>query len=365
MADDVAADVERGSHPFRSLLAVVLVVVGCLLAPLAIIGMTLRDEILDTGRFVALVGRLEEDPAIQGTIVAELAPKVVALADRVAPGIIGVEDVEQTLARLFESDEFRSIWETVVRAAHPQIRQVLLGRDTDILQTDGGRVVVDLIAIGREVQERLVAAGFEPAASIDLGDTDLTVPLYESRRLADVQEDSDLLVRLAPIVAIVGAAAFALALIVAPRRGRVLWWSGLGLLAGSIVVGGLLALGRLRYLDALSSRVPEAAAESAYEIIAHPFVVRVRWWFLVALVILVVGAFASPGRFSRSASERWLSRHRLDLAGLVAAVALGVAVWWHHPTLPVMIVVATAAVAGVLIVALIGRDRGAEEQPGI
>lgn len=342
----------------RSWTACTLVVIGCLLAPLAVVGTVLRNEILDVDDFASVVIPLGEDPAIQRALVVEVGPEVVRRVDSVAAGLVAIDDVEVALTQLLASDAFASTWETIVRAAHPQIRQVLLGRDTDVLQTSDGKVQIDLAVLGREVQQRLVAAGFDIAGAVDLGGADLNVNLYHSDALARVQEGTDRVVRLAPIAAIGAVVALVAAVVVAPRRARIVWWGGLGLLAGALAVGALLALGRLRYLDALDGTVPDDAAEAAYEIVAHPFVVAVRWWFVVALVLLVAGAVWSGWLARRVVHPaRWLVRHRLDLAMLLVGVGFGVVLWWHHPTLSVLITVATLVVAGVLAIAVLGRRR--------
>lgn len=68
----------RPRQRWRSLVATLLIVIGCILAPLAGVAVWAKNQVTDTDRYVATVAPLASDPAIQNAV----ADKVTA-ADQV------------------------------------------------------------------------------------------------------------------------------------------------------------------------------------------------------------------------------------------------------------------------------------------
>ncbi len=358
-----APAVER--HRGRGTAAMVLIVVGSLLAPFAVVGWFVRNEILITDRFVATVAPLADDDAIQAALVDRVSTEVVKLADRVQPGLVTREQVLEVAGGFVASPEFEQIWTTIMREAHPQLEQVLLGRDTDLLQTSNGQVVLNLVAVGLRVQEQLVAAGLTQAAELEITG-ELALPLFESQELATVQRVSDLIERLAPWVVAAALAAFVLAVAIAPRRSVALKWAGIGLLVGAFLVGSALLLGRLQYLAALERIVPKDAAAAAYTILLDPLIGWIRIWIGIALLLIIIGLATAPWRRGLAARPeqvtvgQWMAGHRANLVVIVVSVGFGVILLWHRPTLTVLLVT-IGLVAATIIGALLVGSRAARE----
>ncbi|MGH8983484.1 MAG: hypothetical protein ACRDY6_06355, partial [Acidimicrobiia bacterium] len=135
----------------RRVVVVVLVVIGCVLAPISVIGLWARNTLLDSGQYVDTVGPLAEDRAIQE-----------ALADRVTTRLFESVDVEEELGdalpprasfvipfvadglerfvhdatlRFAESDRFPRLWERINRRAHTAVVAVLEGEGTETVDT--------------------------------------------------------------------------------------------------------------------------------------------------------------------------------------------------------------------------------------
>ena len=53
---------------WRSPLAVLLILVGCVLMPLSVVGVWARNQVTDTDRFVANVTPLAADPSVQNAV---------------------------------------------------------------------------------------------------------------------------------------------------------------------------------------------------------------------------------------------------------------------------------------------------------
>ena len=72
---------------WRRALVVVLVVIGCILAPLAMAGVWLKAQILDTDTYVSTMAPLSENPDVQNALATRITNALVAdtsLQDQVA-----------------------------------------------------------------------------------------------------------------------------------------------------------------------------------------------------------------------------------------------------------------------------------------
>src|SRR3981081_348552 len=85
--DDTANSASKKKAPrWRRALVALLIVVGCVLAPISVIGLWTRNTLLDTDQYVDTVAPLAKDPAIQA-----------AIADRVTQRLVGSVDIETEL----------------------------------------------------------------------------------------------------------------------------------------------------------------------------------------------------------------------------------------------------------------------------
>ena len=74
--------------------------------------------------------------------------------------------IEEQVGRLIRSDEFEQAWVNANREAHTQMVAVLTGKGSDLVDTQGGTVSVNLAAVIDVVKERLTDRGFDLASSI-------------------------------------------------------------------------------------------------------------------------------------------------------------------------------------------------------
>ena len=70
-----------GRQRWRTILAVVLIVVGCVLAPLAGVAGWARNQVTNTDRYVRTVAPLATDPAIQTAVADQLTAQVFTYLD--------------------------------------------------------------------------------------------------------------------------------------------------------------------------------------------------------------------------------------------------------------------------------------------
>ena len=175
----------RARRRARWTVAVALVVLASLLAPVTLVARYARDELLDTDKYVATVAPLAEDPALQAAVtdivttrlmdrldVEDLARQALdALTEQGAPDAVTalavpladqVEGFVRTqVARFLATQAFADLWEQANRAAHTQLDAALTGSGDGVVSTDDGvvREVLDVTDV--EAGAPLPPEGFD------------------------------------------------------------------------------------------------------------------------------------------------------------------------------------------------------------
>jgi hypothetical protein len=319
-------------HWGRSTAAAVLIVVACLLAPLAVTAAWASSQVSDTDRYVETVATLADDPAIQAAITANITAEIfnridvdaftadamsaleaelptdspiplTALSRPLADGIRGF--VGDTVGRVVASDVFAQAWAEANRVAHDQLVALLSGDQTRALAVEGQSVVVDLSVFAERVKSELVDRGFALANRIPEMNTQVVV--FESKDLPKIQRGYDLLntigLWLGPVCLImVGLGVYA-----AANHRRAAVTAGLGVAVAMLVAGLLLAFARSAYLDAVPpNRLPPDAAAVLFDTLVRFLREVIRAVGLFGLVF-AAGAFLT-GPAVTSSRVRALSR---------------------------------------------------------
>jgi len=71
----------RRHFSWRAPVSIVLIVLGCIIAPVAVIGVWAGNEVSDTGRYVATVEPLIHDPAIQNYLAGQITTQITSHLD--------------------------------------------------------------------------------------------------------------------------------------------------------------------------------------------------------------------------------------------------------------------------------------------
>src|SRR5438105_7394496 len=157
---------------WRRVIGALLVVVGCVLVPISLSAVWVRNTLLDTDHYVSTVGPLASNAQIQQ-----------ALADRVTNAIFTRVDVNQKIAdalpqkagflatpvsnavhnaaehaalRLVESSRFQTLWEKANRRAHGAVVNVLTGGGSRV-STENGTIAINTGQIVDNVKRKLDA----------------------------------------------------------------------------------------------------------------------------------------------------------------------------------------------------------------
>jgi hypothetical protein len=391
LSEPDAADPESGAAPprprrgwWRPVVATVLIFVAAVLAPASIVARFASDQIGDTDRYVETVTPLATDPAVQDAIVARISKEILdridvkaitqqavgalqaqGLSPQIAASLTalsvplqtGVENfVTQQVTKIVHSPEFASAWVQANRQAHTQMVAILTGQDTDSVTVTGDSVQVNLGPVVAQVKQRLVTNGFSVASRIP--PVRATFTLVQSDDITKAQRGFRLLKGTATGLPIVAILLIVGAVFVARDRRLALIGAGLAVLAGMLLLGGLLNVFRSVYLDNIPTATSKgpAAAAAVYDTFTHLMRLNLRAVAVVALAVAagawLAGSKPAP-RATRDAvvgSIAWLRggsehmglrtgpvgafvyRSRSLLRALVIGVAVLVYVLAAHPT---------------------------------
>ncbi|MFD4786404.1 hypothetical protein ACFWN1_04865 [Streptomyces sp. NPDC058459] len=388
-------------HRTRSACALVLIVLGCLLAPLALVATWTADLADDTDRYVATVAPLARDRAVQDAaadritgalmryldlagLLKEAAPADRPLLEKAFAALGGSLDdavsgfVRDKAREVVASETFARFWTDANRRLHTTVDKALTGSGGGAVRIEGDAVTVDLAPVVAEVRTRLVDAGLKPAAKIPDVHTDFTV--LRTEKVADLRTYFRLL-RLAGIwLPVIAALLLAGGVLLAVRRRRALVAAALGFAVTALLLGLGLTVFRAFYLDALPAGVSQPAAGAVYDTLTRFLRTAVRAVIALGVVLALAAWLSGPGRRARAVREVWhagltaartqtdrrglrtgpvgpfVHRHRVPLGWLLVAGAVIAFVLWPHPTGWVVLGLALALLFALAVVDFVGAE---------
>lgn len=391
----------------RTLAATVLVVIGALLAPVAVTAAWARTELTNTDTFVATFAPLADDPAVQSFVTDEVVaavdervdiPKLTAdlvdglqglglgpnataalqaLEGPAARGLQGL--VQNVVSRFVTSDAFATAWEQALRVSHRQLVATMQGNaNAAVTVGPGGEIGIQLGPIVAQVKTRLVQAGVTFAEKIP--QVDKTIVIGTSDAVVTAQRYYGLVVTLGAWLPWIVLAILAAGVLVARRRALALVWAAIALGVSMLLLGLALVVGRSVAVGELSpAHLPADAAtailDQTTEFLRNTAVVVTVLAAAVAIVTWLTGPFGLPRRMQaaagrgaaavRAAGERhrlstgrvgeWLYRWRTPLRAVIAAGGSAI-VLFVRPLSPALIIwTALAALAAVGVLVLLER----------
>jgi len=402
----VVVGARRPAHRVRGALSALLITLGCVLMPVAVIAVWTSNQISDTDRYVATMAPLAADPAIQNAVADRttevvmrhldldtLLPQVAtALQRRGLPPALGerlgglsgpitsaVHDfVRKQTGAVVRSDAFENLWIKGNRLAHRQLTAVLSGQGGRALTADGGTVSVDLSPVVARVKQRLVASGLGIASAIPA--VHATFPITDAGALSGAQRGYDLLNALRWALPVAALVLIAAGVAVARGRRRALIGAGLGVAASMLVLGLGITLARGMYLNAVAAHHLNASAAAAlFDTLLRFVRTGIRTLFVLALVVAAGAYLTGPARAAvavrggcaralgalRRTGEAhgvstgpvgtWIHANRRLLQVGALAVAGLVLVLWDRPTGLAILLVAVVLLAVLAVIELLGR----------
>jgi hypothetical protein len=389
---------DEGGHRVRRIATPVVVGLAILVFAATVAGAWARRTVLDTDRYVEIVGPLADDPAVQVVVADRVTGRVMMLLDvetlvgdalperaafLTAPMANAVQGfVREQVQRVLASDAFARFWTEANRFAHSRVVAILDG-EAATLSTREGKVLLNLLPLVNLAlaQIKVFAAGLvdpdvaipeidvsnppeeaiaplEQALGRDLPDDFGQIAVYDADELGSFQRAVRLFDRSVIVLAILLPILVVLALWLSRRRRRTL----IQLMAGFAIVAIVerrLALAATQ--DALGELEPpgRTVAEAFADRLLASLFDYTGGLLAVALLVLVVAIVTGPYPWAVSArsyirdlASRWGGRISEERSGSPALVWVRA----HRDALMlgwVAVVILVLAVADVTIVGLL------------
>ncbi|MFE4261676.1 LPXTG cell wall anchor domain-containing protein [Streptomyces sp. NPDC056883] len=388
-------------HRAKSFLAALLIVLGCVLAPLGIVAAWAADQVGDTDRYVATVAPLASDPAVQDAVANRVTDALMtridlaSLLSDTAPedrpllekGLGKLGDSLEGAVRSFVhdkaravtgSDAFATIWTEANRKIHASVDKALTGKGGGAVRLEGDTVTLDLGPVVDLVKQRLVDEGMQAAGRIPEIHTDFT--LVRSDEIGKVKTYVRLLQITGNWLPVLAVLLVAGGVLLSRRRRRALVAGALGVAAATALLGIGLRVFRVVYLDALPAGVSPEAAGAVYDTLTHLIHTMIRMVVALGLVLALSAWLTGPGRragllrglwtsgigAARTTADRaglrtgpvgpFVRRHRSWIVWALTAAALAAYVLWSYPTGWVVLGLALALLFALAVVEFLGAE---------
>jgi hypothetical protein len=387
------------THRWRSLLAVVLIVLGCVLAPVAGAAVWVHNQVSQTDRFVRTMGPLVDEPDVQNALTERLTttvfqyvdvqgladdavdalgaqglpPLLVARLDGLTPTLTSAVTgfVHDKIAELVASPVFASAWDQAITAAHRQLNAVLSG-DNERVVIRGDTVYLDLAPFIGLAKDRLSQAGLTAVELVP--DVHPTVALAKADTLVRAQSAYTALDTVSRVLPWTVLLLFAVGVYLARNRFRALAGTGLGLALSMVVLAICILVARSLLVGAVPSGAAPATA-AGFDIVVAYLRLGLRALLVLGLVVALAGFLAGRSdtavRIRRSVSDRlhhvrggpaadgpvatWVRAHVRGLRIGAVAVAVLTFVFLSQPTGMAILLIAAALLVVLAVIEFLGR----------
>jgi hypothetical protein len=396
---------QRRRIGWRGPVASLLIVLGCVLAPVSVLAVWTARQVSDTSRYVANIAPLVHNPAIQGALTDKISSQIVshipvssltnqaagALSShgltRVAgllrgftPSIVSALSgfIHSQVHKLVTSAAFAQLWVRVNTVAHAQLVKALSGQGSSALSVKNGQVTLSLGPFIDLAKQRISARGLTIVNSLPT--INPSFELFSAKYFVKAHTGYRLINDLKIVVPILTLLLLGAGVYVARSHRRALIGAGLGLAASMLVLAAGLLIFRGIYLNAIpNSKVPADAAAALYDTLVRFIRQGLRTLLVVGLIVAgaafitgpSVTAVRSRAAFTRGFGwvrahgdraglstgpvGRWTYAHRKALRIGATTVAVLVFVFWGRPTAAVVIWIVVLLLIALGLIELIGR----------
>jgi hypothetical protein len=308
--------------------AIALVLIGLLLAPVAVVSAWARLQLVDTDRFVATFAPLAEDPAVQAYLADEVTTAIEERVDidgltrDVFDGIASLDLppraqdalgllegpaaeglrtlVGRAVDRVIASPAFADVWATTLRVSHTQFVAALQGDpDAALAIGDDGTLSIQLGPVIEAVKERLAENGVGFASAIPVISRSVVVAQVDS--LVLVQTIYALAVAAGTWLPWVVLALLAGGVLLAKRRSVALAWTAAGLAVTMLLMLAGFGTARLYFVGTVSpSIMPRNAAESIYGGLTELMLSTITALIVLSVSIALIAWLSGTSRPARA-----------------------------------------------------------------
>jgi hypothetical protein len=405
----------RRKGSWRAPVAAVLIVLGCILAPLSVIGIWTANQVSNTNRYVENVSPLIHEPAIQAALTDKISAQInahlpiqsltnQAAATLTSKGFTRVGTllhsfsgslasavqgfIHTQVAKIVKSQQVANLWVELNRRVHAQLVNALSGQHSAnaAITTSNGKVVLNLGPVIDLVKAKLAAKGLSIVSAIPAINPQFA--LFNDKYLVQAQSGYRLLNDLKIVLPIVTLLLLGAGIYLARGHRRATVGAGLGLAASMLVLGIALAIARGIYLNSVPSTVlPSDAAAALYDTLVRFIKDGLRILLVVGLIVAIAAFFTGPSvtavrtrqglskglGWLRSSGERaglrtgpvgsWTYQHRTALRISAVALFAIIFVFLATPSAASAIILAVLLLVVLGLIELIGRppERGPAE----
>jgi hypothetical protein len=315
-------------------LVALLLVLATLVTPLAISAFWLRNEVLDTNRYVQTVTPLSSNRAIDAAVATQitnalfthvnvsaeaqkLLPKKAEFLTR--PLAAGLRDyTEEGVVRFLQGDQFRLIWQTANRQAHEALVAALEGKPSPFIEPDG-TVDIKLANAAVAARQALAEAGLHVFDQVKPRLLQKRLVIAKPHSLKQIRRGVSLLRTLAVVLPLLAVALVGLALLLSGDRRRTLVRVGISLIVAGVLGIALIVVLRSYYLDqVVGADVPRAASTALYDTLLASLRFDMKLACLAGLAVTAGAWVAGPSR-----RAVWMRTTALRTAGRLADEAVG------------------------------------------
>jgi hypothetical protein len=364
--DELAARLARSEDKagrrrrYRSLAVGTMVVLACLLVTVTVPAIWAYRTVLRTDPFVERVTPIGFDPAVTPVLSDRLTTQVFGVLDVEAvvadalppraqilagPLTGAVRDfVQERVQQVLDSDQFRELWIRANRFAHEQVMAVLRD-ESEVVQTQDGRVVLNLVPVVNEVLQRIeaeasgmfqrdvslpeIGSGEVPeearerisaALGVELPEDFGEITVFEADSLTAAQDAVKVADRGVWVLAVLSILFFAGALFLSNRRRRTLLQLTIGTLIGLVVVR---RAGRWLEEELVDlARTPEGgrALNAITDQVMGSFFSVTATLIVIGLIVILIAAITGPYSWAVKTRARTVTLYRsaVQAAGTTA-----------------------------------------------
>jgi len=394
----------RHRFSWRTPVATVLIVIGCLLAPVSVLGVWGANEVSNTSRYIANIEPLIHEPTVQNALTDKITTEITshlnitgytnqAAALLTSKGLTRVGTLLKTFGpaltsavsgfihtqvhKLVTSARFAQTWIEVNTVAHQTLVNALSGH-TGAIAVSNGEVTIDLAPFIAIVKQALAARGFTLINSLPTFHPTLT--LFSARQLVRAQTAYRAVNDLKIVLPILALLLIVLGVYLARGHRRALIGAGLGFAASMVLLGAVLLVIRGIYLNSIPNSVlPSDAAANIFDTVVRFIRTALRSLLVLGLVVAIGafltgpsatavktrGAFTSGFAWVRRAGERggvstgpvgrWTYAHRTALRISAVGLFAIIFVFWGRPTAMVVILLAVLLLVVLGLIELVAR----------
>ena len=394
----------RHRFSWRTPVAAVLIVIGCVLAPVSVVAVWTANQVSDTNRYIANIEPLIHEPAVQNALTDKITtqitshlnvtgyanqaaalltskglPRVGTLLKTFGPAISSAVTgfVHNTVHKIVTSDRFANTWIKVNTVAHQTLVQALSGSNGAVTVSNG-QVTIDLAPFIAIVKQNLAERGFTLVNS--LPPIHPTLALFSAKTLVQAQTLYRLINDLKFVLPILSLVLIAAGVYIARGHRRALIGAGLGFAASMLVLGACLLVFRGVYLNSVPNDVlPSDAAAVMFDTLVRFIKTALRALLVLGLVVAIGAFFTGPSATAvrtragfasafgwiRSSGERkglstgpagrWTFAHRQALRICAVGLAAIIFVFEGRPTAASVIVLVIVLLVILGLIELIGR----------